>query len=384
MANNERRYLDRNGNMFIPMNVEGGTWNEHFMTTTKLVSLAVSLAAGGLLVAWLKGRYADLSAYLILGGIYLFGLQLVIRYVVFEERFYHRMYKNLVESETTTPALFWDIASIKETDDGAVMTYADGKIGILVKIERDTITGKNKGFMEDHYDALSDFYKDITSKKYSFIQLNVMEQAGNDPRLTELDKLVNKNSNPNISNLMERQVGHIKNITHRTLYETDYVLIYTRDLTMNESIINESMDSLFTLLDGAFIGFGVLGSKDIVEFAKEHYGVKYFNYTEATISMFKNHGIKLEKPIQLTDIVYSNGEQQKMGSRELNIFNKLASRVLDGTLDINKVSIKDTLATKGNKENKRGVDFDLISQGFGVEKGVGKGNRILPLLLRIG
>ena len=60
------------------------------------------------------------------------------------------MYKQLKESEITTPAIFWDIASIKDTIDGAILTYSDAKIGILLRIERDTITGKPPEFKETH------------------------------------------------------------------------------------------------------------------------------------------------------------------------------------------------------------------------------------------
>ena len=47
MANvtRRRKYVDSGGGMFIPMNVEGGTWNEHFITTPKLVTIGCMFAA---------------------------------------------------------------------------------------------------------------------------------------------------------------------------------------------------------------------------------------------------------------------------------------------------------------------------------------------------
>lgn len=366
MANSERRYTDKKGNMFIPMNVEGGSWNENFMTTTKLTALGVSIFIAIALIAWLKGRYAGPSAYIIIMGSYLIAFQFVLRYIIFEERFYYKMYKELKESEITTPAMFWNIASIKESDDGAILTYADGKIGILVKLERDTITGKNKDFKEDHYDAISDFYKELTDRKYRFVQMNIMEQAGNDPRLSELDKLTHKNDNPNICKLMEKQIGYIKNITHRTLYESDYVLVYTNDMTRIDSIVNDTIESIYRIMDGAFIGFRIVQSRDIIEFIKEEYGVKYFNHTEATLSMFKSNTIMTKKPFEISEIEFSTGEVQNIGTKELNILNNITRGVADGTVDIDKVSIKESILSDNYSDNDKfeGVEFESLSEGF--------------------
>ena len=49
MANTARRkdYIDRNNNMFMPMNVEGDVWNESFFTTTKIMTM------GGMVLTFL-------------------------------------------------------------------------------------------------------------------------------------------------------------------------------------------------------------------------------------------------------------------------------------------------------------------------------------------
>lgn len=364
MANSNRRYTDKSGNTFIPMNVEGGSWNENFITTPKLITLGLSLVSIVMIIGWLNGQYASIKAYVVFIGLWTVAFIYIMRYIIFEERFYYKMYKNLKLFEISNPSLFWDIASVKETVDGAVLTYNDGKIGVIVKLERDTITGKNSDFKEEHYDAISDFYKDITSRRYSFIQMNIMEQAGNDPRLVELDKLTFKDENPNICKLMEKQVGYIKNITHKTLYESDYILIYTKDLTRIDYIVNDTVEAISKIMDGAFIGHRIINSRDIIEFIKEEYGVKYFNYTEATLAMFKNNGVLTKKPFDIKEVVFSTGEVQEIGDKELNVINNIASGVSNGTINIDKVSIKEALITKKEKEKFNGLDFSKLSEGF--------------------
>lgn len=365
MANSSRRYIDKTGKMFIPMNVEGGTWNEHFITTPKLVCIALMLASAIFIAISLKEAYSPVSSYIIFYALWALICFYVLRFIVFEEKFYYRMYKQLKQSEITTPSIFWDIASIKDNNDGAVLTYSDAKIGVIIRLERDTITGKPPEFIETHYDAISDFYKEIILRKYNFVQMNIMEQAGNDPRLEELDKLIYTSDNSNVKKLMEWEIGYIKNITHHTLYESDYILFYTSDLSKIDTIIDDAIDIVYKILDGAYIGYRVLRARDIIEFMKEEYGVKYFNYTEATLAMFKLNGVNTKNPFELSKIVYADGDVQNITSREINKINKMASDILNGTLDLTKVSLKQTLYPKEQQNKGKKVEFGTLSEGFG-------------------
>lgn len=364
MANTSRRYIDKNGKMFIPMNVEGGSWDEHFITTPKLVVIVLMLAVGIIIGLYLHEQYARMQAYIIFYAIWFVVCFYITRFFIFEEKFYYRMYKQLKKSEITTPAIFWDIASLRDTNEGALLTYSENKVACMVRLERDTITGKPPEFKETHYDAFSDFYKAIMTSKLNFVQLNIMEQAGNDPRLEELDKLVYGHDNPNIRALMEKQVGYIKNITHHTLYESDYFLFYTNDLSRIDTLISDVQDIIYTIMEGAYIGYRILTARDIIEFIKEEYGVKYFNYTEATLDMFKNQGIHTRLPFELYQIEYADGDIQTLSSMEINRINKLASDVMNDIVDVSKISIKETIWPRRNQIKDQKVGFDNIGEGF--------------------
>ena len=367
MANTARRQLDSAGNQFMPMNVEGGSWDEHFMSTKKLVAIGALFFVLLFLIMTFADQGTPVGSILLIMAVYLLVAQWVFRYIVFEERFYYKMYKVMKDHEVTTPAIFWGIASIRDSYDGAIMTYSDTKIGILVRLERDTITGKSPDFKEIHYDAISDFYRELILNKYRFVQMNVMEQAGNDPRLDELNKLVHKSSNRNICDLMEKSIGYIKNISHRTLYESDYFLIYTTDLQKIDSIIDDSIECLYKILDGAYIGYRVLSAREIIEFVKEVYGVKYFNYTQATLDMFKLSGANTKKPFAISGIEYADGSFQDIESYELNKIYQMASDVLSGARRIEDISIMDTLKRDERKNNIE-IDLSKISEGYTSER----------------
>lgn len=43
MANSKRLFKNNEGKIFIPMNVEGGVWEDNFFTTQKVIVLAILL-----------------------------------------------------------------------------------------------------------------------------------------------------------------------------------------------------------------------------------------------------------------------------------------------------------------------------------------------------
>lgn len=380
MANSKRRenFTDRNGNMLIPINVEGGNYNEHFLTTPKLVSiLMLLLGLAYIIYSCSHSSSPSVVKWVVWLSIWFAIATVVTRFIIFEEKFYYRMYLDLKENEITTPAIFWDIASIKDTDEGAIITYSDAKIAVMVKVERDTITGKTPEFRETHYDAISDFYRDLMIQKYSFVQMNIMEQAGKDNRLNELSKIVYKSDNPNICKLMEMEVGHIKNITHASLYESDYFLIYTNDLTKMDSIISDVTEDIFKLLDGAYIGYQILSSKDIVDLLKEEFGVTYFNYTEASLLMYNNNKNSMVTPFNITGILWTDGENQTLNNREINKLRGITSSVIKETLKSSDVSLKKSIYRKEVK-NKVGVDFSSLSETTVGTNNKTKNNIIKP------
>ena len=364
MANSNRRYVDeKTGKMFIPMNVQGGLQDEQFITTPKIIAL-VSIGLLAFLLFAINTP-SNLVSFILSFGVWFIISLYITRFVIFEEKYYSKMYKQLKKNEITKPSLFWQIVSIRETQNGALFTYVDGKVGILIRVDRSTITGKPNDFMETHYDAISDFYKELMLLKYSMVQMNIMEPAGNDPRLEELDKLISSSKNSNIKLLMEKQIGYIKNIAHNTLYEYDYFLIYTYDTLKMDTLIDDVVDVMYKLLDGAFLGFSILSIRDIIDLDKELFGVKYFDYGESIMNMFNENGINTKLPFTITNIIYTDGENKEIDSMGINTIRKMAMDVLNGTLNISDVSIKETLNTRNNKNKEANIDFDSLSEGFG-------------------
>ena len=122
MANTKRRIIDRSGNMFLPMNMEGNNYTDSFWQTPKLVigGTMMFLLLAILLQPVVGNAQASQVIKLVL--IWLFFMFFITRYIIFEEKFNYKMYKQMLQYEVSTPALFWDIVQIKNTGDGAILT----------------------------------------------------------------------------------------------------------------------------------------------------------------------------------------------------------------------------------------------------------------------
>lgn len=366
MANTKRRYIDRNGNQFMPMSVEGNVSDGRFMTSTKWVTLGIILAMAVFIYFILMDTGTKFN-YVACYTLWFICSFYAIRYIVFEEKFYYAMYQKLKENRITTPAEFWDIVSIDDTESGAILTFSDAKIAILIKLERDTIIGKDSEFKETHYDAISDFYKDLILKNYPFLYINTMERAGSDPRLNEISKVIYKNDNRNIQLILEDMFGYIKNITRSTLYESDYYMIYTYDMSRVDMIIEDTIEAVYKLMNGAYIGYRVLSEKDITELVSEKYEVTYFDSVEATLKMSKNNGYDMKSPFVIDEVRFKDGKSQKIGKKEQYTLNRITSGVLEQALDSGKTTIKDAIYKEEIKKEDVLIGFEDISKGLSVE-----------------
>lgn len=382
--NSKRLRMNEQGRMFIPMNVEGGGYDENFFSTPKLITVGLLVLVLVILIATLASPENRLSA---LGKVlaivfYLFIASFVVRYVIFEERYYFKMYKKMLANQNPTTAVFWRIAAIRDTVRGGILRYSDGKYGAILKLERDSIIGKNSEFRESHFDALSDFYKEIALRKLAFVQLNMMERADNDSRIPALDTLILNEPNANLRKVLQLELGYIKNRSRETLYETDYILVYTTKLERVDSLISDIQACASILLDGAYSGFEILGQREIIDLHKEIFGIGYFNLSEASINTFNEVGAK-KKAITLKALKLTNGRTVELTKRDTDIINRLLKRVEDGEVDISDISVLkalgdnrfvSTTAERGSW-GLHGLDIDLSEEEEGQDSDTGAEER---------
>ena len=363
--NSDRLKLNRRKDkMFIPMNVEGGGYDEKFFNTSKILTI-VGIAVGWVVViTWLNSlQNATFVFRLIFILAMLFISSLLVRFVIFEENYFFKMYKKTLTYANPTSDVFWNISSIKDTHNGSILLFSDLKIGVFVKLKRGSIIGKNQDFMEQHFDAVSDFLSEIVGRGYMFVHLNMMERADNDDRLDKLAVDVSKTANPNMKRLLELQTGHLRNTTRDRLYESDYYLIYTDRAERFDMIIRDVEDCLELALDGSYNGYFELDKKETIEVHKELIGVSYFDYNSATVNTFREFQIDDTPAVTIKRINLVSGSSVDISKSDDALLRKIANNIDSGVTPSSGVNILKLLA-KGRNSDYRlraGIDLDKDS-----------------------
>lgn len=365
MANSKRIYTNDGGQMFIPMNVDGGGGNASFWNTGKTMIISALGIVDFFLFTGMASQGFNWASTLLCGIIIGIVNILLIRIFIIEEKYYLKMYEKQKKYEIAEPNLFWNV----NIQNKNILYYLDGKMGVIVKMERDTIVGKDEDFKEKHYDAWSDFYKELNLHKLKRVQMNLMDTAGDDPRFKELDKLVvGAKFNDNLKELVEKQVGHIKAKARNTLFEDDYFLIYTDNYTPYEELVQNVHICVGKLLKGAFIGYKILDRNALNELFKSEFGIKYFNEDKASISLYGNVSKSVValtiKSLTVANKEYEVNNIQEKALKELTHQIKLGKKQYGEirTIDIVQHKVADTSSDLDNdikEENNEDTKQDM-------------------------
>ena len=127
MANTSRRIIGRDGKTFLPMNMQGSTGKEYFITVPKLVIMCLIA-----LYLYLYISFGSTSGFTVLGwiltGIISFLiLQWVIRKFILDENYFFKIYNTTRKMKDVSPDVFWNVPSIRNTVDGSILVYVNVK-----------------------------------------------------------------------------------------------------------------------------------------------------------------------------------------------------------------------------------------------------------------
>jgi hypothetical protein len=190
----------------------------------------------------------------------------------------------------------------------------------------------------------------------------MMERADNDDRLDKLASKVASTSNQNMKKLLELQVGHLRNTTRNSLYESDYYLIYTDRAERFDNITRDVEDCLEYVLNGSYNGYYELDKRETIEVHKELIGVSYFDYNSATVNTFREFQIDDTPAVTIKRINLASGSVVDISKSDDALLRKIAKEIDYGnSTDIN--VMKMLAQSKNNDYRLRsGIDLDKVSQ----------------------
>lgn len=312
MASWDRMVHDSQGRIFVPMNVDATSDNDSFLTIPKGITIISIIIAYVALIAWGTSTGLTIFGWIICLAFVTFVSQLLLRYIVFQETYFYKLWRKEKELGTPKASRFWSIASIRKTPSGDVLVFQDLKVGVLIELERDTIIGRAVDNKERHYDAWSECYRAAITMGLNIAQLNLMQPAGRDERFNEMSDLASRATNKNVRRLLEINTGHMRNISSNTLDEHDYLLIYSKNINKIDSILMEALEAVSYLMDGAYVGARVLTESEVYQLPRENFNVKFFDGVEAQMSVYRGSGVQMKVPFKIRRIEFEGDKRVTM------------------------------------------------------------------------
>ena len=350
MASTERLKMDKYGKIFVPMSVVGGEWDTGFINSKKMSILAVLAVVDTVFI--MSGTDGTVGKMIMRVLVSLIATIQAIRYGVLEEKYYYARYTDSKKYDKTTPNIFWRIAAMNDTDEGCILTYADMKTAIVVKMIKASIVGKDSDEREEHIDGISEMIKELNMMKYSFVHINRMERADKNAEMADLDKMIARETNKNLSKILGMQVTYLKNLAMNTLVESDYYLIHTTKSGAATTIISNVSDAVYKAVGVSYKAFSVLSSDEITELSKDINGVDYFDNIKAVTGAMLGNKESIGEAGEIVGVLLDDNKLIKIGKRERNIILQFTSSLKVGEFTVNGKTLIDTILCDNNKNNK--------------------------------
>lgn len=224
-------------NIFIPLSVEQTTSKQsgYFFSTGKGVLIAVGFIPAAMWIPYISSKTMGSFSGIIL-GILSYALMYIfyLRFIIFEEMTWKRIFKNLETYKISGVDYFWGIDRIEKS---GIIHYKYGghggiRKGIIIKIIPGTLVGKAEDYEEK--------YKEVVRNSLSYI---MREEVYIDVHMVLEDKKIPKNIQSmyskihNIEDEVAREIAieHVNNLALMTKnskrLESIYVVAYFKNPT---------------------------------------------------------------------------------------------------------------------------------------------------------
>lgn len=241
-----------------------------------IICIVVTVLAGVLffgnenLLIWQKVLYFALVGYIAL---------LVLRFVVFKEKHYSKMYEALVSSDYKLSTMdFWQIFDISHTYP-YICYFKNGKQGVFVRMEKDALTGKADDAVYNHYEAISEAYNKAHSLNMDIVHIDYMDNIGNDTRLATMYDELDDVKNPDMQDMLLDMYEHLESEMDNCYTSYDVYLFLTRDKV--ENLVYNVQQIANLMLGGNFITYRILNKQEISGVATALLNLHDFSINEA-------------------------------------------------------------------------------------------------------
>lgn len=251
---------------------------------------------------------------LLVFAVIVFATQFIIRFGIMKETIYSNAYERLkeVNFEPSTNN-FW---TIYEVDDQYpyIAHFKSGIKGVFVRLEKDVVVGKPDTVMFDHYEAISNAYNIAGSNNISMMQLDYMDNVGNDPRLRDMYAELNQCTNEEMRDIMLNLYAHLQEEMSLNFACYDVYLFYSRG--KESQLWYTTQLILSEMLSGNYLSYKVMDLEGIRQACIATFNLEEFSAVEACDAAFDDLTFRGIIPISLQT---ADGEYKKLGKTQAEI-----------------------------------------------------------------
>lgn len=298
---------------------------------------------------------------LIIVGVIIFATQWFLRFVTFKEAIYSNAYERLKEDDfTPSTSTFWGIFDI-DNEYPYIAHFKSGISGVFVMLEKDVIVGKPETIMYDHYEAISQAYNTAAHNNIGMVQIDYMENVGNDPRLRQMFAELNNCNNQEMRDMMLSLYSHLQEEMSLNYASYDVYLFYCRGKTDN--LWYNSTLVLNDLLNGNYLSYKALDIEGVRKSCMGLFNLEDFSAVDACNKAFDNSNYRGIVPIELMRVdgesvklnktVAEKQEEARQRAEEERLeHERRQNMTLKEKLGLDKIKSKNTKYNKGtNKVN---------------------------------
>lgn len=352
--------------MFIPLDVEGDSESHTavFMSPQKVTLIfimAVMLIPAFIYIQSLRPakRILDIVLLVILYII-------LIKFVIFEELYYKKAYKEVKKNELITSGKLWGIMYVNDLPQGASVGFVDGYTGCFIRLERGSIVGQPDDYTERCDEIYSNFLQECNKLGYFVKIINTMELASKDKRLQELSDKIKDEPNKMIREMLNMNMAYMKTITDYAYYDTETILLYTPNSLKLNTIIDDAIDLSGKLLQGAYLSRKILRESDLVDLHTGMNNVVYIDLLNAKSEVFDSNTNTTRK-FKLKSLNFKNGNKFMLDDGQIkkisylyNIYIHDKSKNIDIINELMTKSVQNNEKDKNTKENNKKLQQNVV------------------------
>lgn len=250
----------------------------------------------------------------------------VFRKVGLQEGEKLRLYKEMLDHESTTINDLWDVMTV----DNNLFTFADDSAKIFLRCEKGYLVSRPKKHQEIHQRCVEQFLKSLLDKGYYIDYYNWRNRDANTAPLDDLEDKLRSNPNKFLKEYGSATIKFCRELEYGcTDSEVEYFIITSRDPHLSPYLESSVEASVECLQGSLYEDVRICGINEFVKFVEEFHKISGINVNalmsgnmlnteQEVVKIIKVYGLKPKE-----NVPQQSNEDAELYEKFLAEFNEL-------------------------------------------------------------